>query len=112
LKASIAIDRRLDLAAGPQTEQAQARRADGLAVGNEPTVGVDGQRPTDLGGPVSEELLLLTAGAETVIGHVDHLGEVCWRARSARRGAAQRDRGRARVGRAEHVLRQREVEHP
>ena len=53
---------------------AQPRRADRLAVGDEPAVGVHRQRAVDLGGAVGDQRLLLAVGAEAVLGQVDHLG--------------------------------------
>ena len=42
----------------------QARGADRLAVGDQPAVGVDRDRPVDLGGAVGHQLLLLAVGAQ------------------------------------------------
>ena len=53
---------------------AQAGSADGLAVGDEPAVGVDWQTAADLGDAIGNHLLLLTILAETVLGHVDDFG--------------------------------------
>src|SRR4051812_26391275 len=52
---------------------AQTRRADGLAVGDEPAVGVDRERTVDLERAVGHQFLLVTVGAEAVLGQVDDL---------------------------------------
>src|SRR5262249_48004934 len=60
--------------AHPLVDLAQPRRADRLAVGDEPTVGVDRHRAVDLGRAVGDQRLLVAVGAEAVLRHVDHLG--------------------------------------
>ena len=51
----------------------QPRRADRLAVGEQPAVGVDRQRTVDLGRAVGEQLLLLAVRAQPGLGQVDDL---------------------------------------
>src|SRR6202043_3381257 len=53
---------------------AKARCAARFAVGQQATVGVDGQPAADLGGAVGEQRLLLAVLAEARLGHVDDLG--------------------------------------
>src|SRR6478736_7273208 len=43
----------------------KTRCSDGLAVGDQPTIGVDRQLPADLGGPVGQQLLLVAVGAQS-----------------------------------------------
>src|ERR1700730_14151402 len=50
---------------------AKTRRADRLAVGDQPAVGVDRHGSVDLCGAVGQQLLLLTVCAEATLGHVD-----------------------------------------
>src|SRR5580698_7438397 len=45
--------------------------ANGLTVGQEPTIGVHGQGPVDLGGTLGDQLLLFPVLAEPVLRHVD-----------------------------------------
>src|SRR5205807_4147820 len=53
---------------------AEARRTDGLAVGDQATVGVDGEGTVDLENAVGDQLLLVTVGTEAVLGQMDDLG--------------------------------------
>ena len=53
---------------------AHPRRADGLAVGDEPAVGVDGKPSADLGRARLDQRLLLAVGAEPGLRHVHDLG--------------------------------------
>jgi hypothetical protein len=47
--------------------------ADRLTVGNQPAVGIHRQGTADFGGPVGDQLLPLTVGAEATLGHMDDL---------------------------------------
>ena len=51
----------------------QPRRADRLAVGDQPAVGVHGETAVDLERALGHQRLLLAVGAEAVLGEVDHL---------------------------------------
>src|SRR5581483_5315389 len=52
----------------------KARRADRLAVGDQPAVGVDRQAAADLRLAILDHPLLVAVGAEAVLGHVHDLG--------------------------------------
>src|SRR4051812_47633908 len=53
---------------------AQAGRADRLAAGQAPAVGVDRQGAAETGRALGDQLLLFAVGAEAVLGHMHDLG--------------------------------------